>query len=504
MKLNVKEQPDGGVVKRLTAHWCSIPCSALLAMLHLPVIASETAETKSKPSDFAAGSSHIWQTVTARLPALGNTDQVDRYFLREVADHEVFKVQLLHGHQGSGKARHPRSETPVNHQKTTGSAWDVVRQSRRISIPDNERIDFFRRQYHSEAYWVSKTLQRAKYFTGYIVESLDTRYLPAELALLPAIESGYRPDAYSKRDAAGLWQLIPTTAHEIGVSRTPWFDGRNDIRISTAAAMDYLSYLNAEFNGDWLLTLAAYNAGPGRVNREIKKNVLNSKATDFWSLELPKETRNYVPKFLALLAMLRHDKVTGLEIPSINQGAAFDVVTVDQQLSLTTVADLTGLKLADLKPLNTALTGEITPPDGPHTIYLPKGYERPFLEKLNSRQVREHSKPANRHTVAAGDTVIGIARKYGLSQARLMEINLLQGPDIQVGQRLYVANHIPTDDNAMQYTVATGDTLSDIAARFSVSVIDIRDEYGQVLTSDIIRPGEKLSVVPKVHDGLLQ
>jgi membrane-bound lytic murein transglycosylase D len=473
-------------------------------MLHLPVIAGETEQPESNPSGVAKSPSQIWQAVTARLPALGNTAQDDRYFLREVADHEVFKAHLPRDQQWTGRGKRPRSETPVNPQKTPGSAWDVVLQSRRIAIPDNERIDFFRQQYHDEAFWVTKTLQRAKHFAGYIVESLDTRYLPAELALLPAIESGYRPDAYSKRDAAGLWQLIPATALEAGVSRTPWFDGRNDIRISTAAAMDYLSYLNAEFNGDWLLTLAAYNAGPGRVSREIKKNALNGKATDFWSLNLPTETRNYVPKFLALLAMLRHDKVANLEIPVISQGAAFDVVTVDQQLSLSEAANLTGLHLAAVKHLNTALTGDITPPDGPHTIYLPKGYEPQFLAKLGFRSDSGHSKHASRHTVAAGDTVIGIARKYGISQTRLMKMNLLHSPDIQIGQQLYVTERIPTDDTAMQYTVTIGDTLSDIAARFSVSVADIRDEYGQVLTSDIIRPGEKLSFIAKVHDGLLR
>ena len=154
--------------------------------------------------------------------------------------------------------------------------------------------------------YLKNLFERAEPFLYYILNELEKRNMPTEIALLPAIESAYKPNAVSKSKASGLWQFIPSTGKHYGLKQNWWYDGRRDVIASTDGAIKYLKYLNNMFDGDWLHALAAYNSGEGRVMRAIKKNKREGKPTDFWSLALPKETRAYVPKLLALADILRH------------------------------------------------------------------------------------------------------------------------------------------------------------------------------------------------------
>lgn len=386
------------------------------------------------------------------VPQLGNTEQDDRPLLREISDRHVHPANSL---PTSGSNA---TSASVNRDKSsaqeTASAWALVQQSTRMQIPNHELVSFYREQYRQEAIWVTRMLNRATPFVGYIVDELDKRFLPVELALLPAIESAYRADVHSPKDAVGIWQIIPATAADMGIQRTSWFDGRSDIQQSTRAATNYLSYLNAEFHGDWLLTLAAYNAGLGRVRSAIKRNSHAGLPIDFWSLKLPRETRHYVPKFLALIAMLRHDQPAGLTIPAVPRGSAFDVVDARQRVGLSRLTRLTGLPELQVRQLNAALIRGITPPQGPHLLYVPQGFGGPLIEALiNDTDVAQNQNTGT-HRVNAGEA----SSQY------------------------------------VEYVVSIGDTLSDIAKRFSVPVSSIRNELGQTLTSDIIHPGEKLSL----------
>lgn len=434
------------------------------------------------------------------LPPLGNTPQGDRLMLREISDVLIFTEKEA-GNTNSAAlqtgvtdiaARSPNE--PIAPPVESSSVWQFVQQSRRLDIPDNKRIRNYRQQYEREAIWITKILQRATPFAGHIVEALDERFLPVELALLPAIESGYQPGVHSAEKAAGIWQIVPVTAGEIGLQRTMWFDGRADIIESTVAAIDYLSYLNAEFHGDWLLTLAAYNAGPGRVRSAISRNVRNKLPQDFWSLRLPGETREYVPKFLALLDMLRNSRSPHLEIPVISRGKNFEVVDVGYRASLDKVADATGIAQTTLRRLNAALVHGVTPPGGPHRLYVPLGQGQTLSNKLSGVNQHDLYTLPSTHLVVAGDSISTVARQYGLSQPKLREMNALDSSIIKIGQKLAVRLKPAPSDHEMEYVVTIGDSLSAIAQRFRVPLRAIKNVEGESLIDDVIHPGERLSI----------
>ncbi|MFT4730274.1 MAG: membrane-bound lytic murein transglycosylase D [Granulosicoccus sp.] len=432
------------------------------------------------------------------LPELGNTPEFDRILLREISDHYIFDGKsTIVDESPITSVLDPQTakvETQLPKPASPETVWEFVQQSRRIPIPDNERIENYRIEYRREALWITKILNRATPFVGHIVDALDARYLPVELALLPVIESGYQPHVQSGQYAAGIWQFIPMTAAEIGIKRTVWFDGRADIRESTTAAIDYLSYLNAEFHGDWLLTLAAYNAGPGRIRAAIRANSKKALPTDFWSLKLPPETYNYVPKFLALVAMLRHDVVDDFVIPAVDRGDGFELIDLGRRASIDKLAKLSGIDEKTLQILNAGLVHRVTPPDGPHTFYVWKG----LGDVLNSSIAQANGQnlltlPAT-HTVVSGDTISAIGELYGISQRRLRSMNALEDSKILIGQQLAVRKNADSMKSSIEYVVTIGDTLSAIAEKFAVRVKNIRDVKGDVLTTDLIHPGMTLSI----------
>ncbi len=463
-------------------------------------------------------------------PHLANTDETDRPMLVEVPDSHVYRgapvvpvlvttsSRMLDEHESgedwaSVEVIRQRSELLRLVQGDSGSnpasssssiirrdlpAWEAIATSTRIAIPREEAIADYLARYRKEAMWISRILERATPFIGHLVDELDERYLPVELALLPAIESGFQVSVVSTGQAAGLWQIVPLTAKEIGLERNVWFDGRSDIVHSTRAALDYLRFLNAEFQGDWELTLAAYNAGPGRVRRAVERNRLAGFGTDFWSLKLPRETREYVPKYLALLALVREhtiDPVAELEIPEVARGTAFTPLDFEQRVSVDRVAQALDVPESELRRLNAGLVHGVTPPNGPHFLYLPgddiNGYADRIATGLPSAL---YSLPLT-HTVKAGDTISGIAEKYHISQQRLRELNALEDSSIFIGQKLAVLDvSTQRTTGRIEYVVTIGDTLSDIAARFSVNLTDIHDADGKVLESDVIHPGVTLSI----------
>ena len=185
-----------------------------------------------------------------------------------------------------------------------------------IEYPDNEKIiaeiNFIKKNKN----YMRQVLSRAKPFFSYIVSELKARNMPLELALLPIVESSYDPFAYSIGQAAGLWQMIPITASRFGLEQNWWFDGRRDLIFSTGAALDYLAYLYNYFDDNWLLAIAAYNAGEGSISKAIEKNQAKSMPTDFWNLELSRQTTAYVPRLLALIEIIKYPKKYNSEISS--------------------------------------------------------------------------------------------------------------------------------------------------------------------------------------------
>lgn len=468
---------------------------------------------------------------SASLPALQNTRTMDRYFSREVSDSFIFGESANPSINNAGESE---SITTVAQQETESasttaplsnaeaspeatmvrldpeepwipifdnndtpgqSAWNKIEQSDRLTLAQNDRVRFYQNQYKRESLWISKILHRGKPYLSHLVATLDQRFMPVELALLPAIESGYQPTARSAGHAAGLWQIVPITAREIGVHRGPWFDGRGDILASTTAAIDYLSYLSAEFNGDWELTLAAYNAGPGRVRSAIKKNVKAGLPTDYWSLDLPRETMNYVPKFIALVDLVKQPEISGFDMPEVPMEAAFESIDVGFRVSLDKVAKIADIDVDLLRALNAGLIHGVTAPDGPHQLLIPTGTGEQFQIAFANVQPDSMFAEPLTHDVVDGDTISSIALKYGLSQRALLNMNGLDNAKINIGQKLAVLDHRSMSESVIEYVVSIGDTLSEIAYKFSVDVGNISMTNGDLPKDHVIHPGDTLNVL---------
>lgn len=445
------------------------------------------------------------------LPALGNTGSIDHALSREVSDDFVFTgesnaalpaTKLSQAIESTESA--DASAPDTQDAELSGNViWDLIIESDEIPLRTTQLVEKYRALYLEKSYFTNLMLDRSKPYIAHLVKALDARYLPVELSLLPAVESGFQPLGVSRNNAVGLWQIVPITAREIGIDRNRWFDGRADIVTSTVAAIDYLSYLNAEFDGDWELTLAAYNAGPGRVRSAIRKNSEAGKKTHFSDLDLPEETRNYVPKFVALVQLIKESSQTDIVLPDVEAEDAFSILQLDTRVSLDQLAKATGIEQSALTDLNAGLIFGVTPPEGPHTVYVPKDMSEHVNEVVARTEPAELFVVPQSHTVTAGETLGGIALQYGMNMRQLQVINRLDSDRIRIGQKLSVVDsRFLEEPELIPYTVASGDTLSDIAAQFSVNISDVVAESGVPLENDVIRPGDSLKIrVASPNDG---
>ena len=284
---------------------------------------------------------------------------------------------------------------------------------------------------------VERRLQRGRPYLHYILSEINRRGLPTELALLPAVESAFDPFARSPRGAAGLWQFMPRTGSQLGLRQDTWYDGRRDVIAATDAALDYLTQLRQRFDGDWLLALAAYNAGPTRVQRAIQRNRSNGKPVDFWHLQLPKETRDYVPKLLALRTLITTPAVYGLTLPAVADLPYFSVLDSGGALDLAVAARLAGVSVDEIRRLNPALTRQTVRRGGSRRLLIPTKRVARFRTRLAGLAEQQRVQWV-RHHISAGDTLSAIAQRYRISVARLREFNQLPDYSIMAGDLLIV------------------------------------------------------------------
>ncbi|HAJ92300.1 MAG TPA: lytic transglycosylase [Gammaproteobacteria bacterium] len=291
--------------------------------------------------------------------------------------------------------------------------------------------------FHNHPRHIEQILQRGEPYLFYILSRVEERGLPAELALLPVIESAFDPFANSPAGAAGIWQFMPATAKHVGLRQDWWVDGRRDIVAATDAALDYLSELHQRFDGDWLLALGAYNAGSARVNRAIRRNRSQGKPVDFWSLPLPEETRGYVPKLIALRAIIANPEAHNITLPVLANAHYFSVVETGGQLDLQVAARLTGTSMEELQRLNPGLTRSITPPASQHTLLIPRASEQRFRERL-AQLPPDQRLQSIKYRIRQGDTLSTIAQNSQTTVARLRQINHLESTRIFAGKLLIV------------------------------------------------------------------
>lgn len=326
-----------------------------------------------------------------------------------------------------------------------GNLWGRVRSRMGLGIPHNPRVDKEIRRLKSNPEYLEQLSARAKPYMHLIVREIEGRGLPAELALLPEIESKYNPKALSHKSASGMWQFIPDTGRKYGLKQNAWYDGRNDIVASTSAALDYLQWLHREFRGDWALALAGYNAGEGRVAAARRKNRSRGKGTDFWSLDLPSETEHYVPKLLAVAKLVEKPRRFGMRPPHIPNGPQLELVDTGRQMDLARAAKLSGVRLADLRRLNSGLKRGKTLPSGPHKLLVPIGSGRSLRAKSSKPQLRlpTVAQAGSKYRVREGDTLSKIASRHKVPVAALRKANGLKGDRVVVDKALIIPGKTP-------------------------------------------------------------
>ena len=391
--------------------------------------------------------------------------------------------------------------------------WIRIQNSLALNIPQQEaRLESQKRWYLRHPAYMQRVAKRAKPFLYYIVERLEQENMPIELALLPIVESAFDPFAYSHGRASGMWQFIPGTGTRFGMKQTWWYDGRRDVIASTDGAIAYLKYLNKMFDGDWLHALAAYNSGEGRVMRAIKKNKKLGKPTDFWSLALPKETRAYVPKLLALADILKNQDTDKFQWPSIPNVPVLKKIDVGSQIDLALAANMAGITISELQALNPGYNRWATDPDGPHTLFLPADKASQFKESLAQTSQKDRLNWV-RHKVKNGESLGLIAKKYASSIDVIKQLNSLRNNTIYVNdyilvpvslkslheyslsadQRLAKAQNIERAEHKITHTVSSGDTLWDIAMAHNVGVRNLA-KWNKMAPTDPLKVGAKLVV----------
>lgn len=360
-----------------------------------------------------------------------------------------------------------------------------IRQGFVIEDVEHESIDRELAWFVSHPAYLDRTFKRGERYLYHIVEEIEARGMPLELALLPVVESAFNPVAYSRARASGLWQFIPSTGRRYGLKQNWYYDGRRDVLAATSAALDYLQFLYDEF-GDWMLAVAAYNCGEFNVARAIERNRAAGKPTDFFSLRLPRETRAYVPKLLAMRRIVADPQAHGLAFAPIPNQPYFVKVETGGQLDLHVAAELADLPKEELLALNPAFNHWVTDPDGPHHLLVPVDRKERFTAAIAALPPEQRVRVVY-HRVQRGDTLSAIASKYGVSVASLRAANKIRGSLIHPGQDLLitaaprtaaslVAERAAADPAAVRtasggnHRVRRGDTLWGIARRHGVSV----------------------------------
>jgi len=380
----------------------------------------------------------------------------------------------------------------------TVDIWQRIRQQINIEVPNSidvaQQRDFYRRNQRV----LEQVAVRADPFLYHIVTELERRHMPVELALLPIVESSFNPLAQAGAPA-GLWQMVPQTARNFGLQRNDWYDGRKDPIASTNAALDYLQFLYNNLGQDWLNAVAGFNSGEGRVQKAIAMNRAKGKPIDFWSLNLPKQSTVYLPKWLALIDLLQHSDKYAVHWPAINNTPKIGFSQVKGPVDLNQVAKLADLPLAELKTLNPGFKRNYTPP-GTQTIVLPLAKMDVFAAQRSQLQAVRLT-DTQPYRVQSGDSLGLIASKHNTTVAKLKQLNQLKSDQLKVGQLLVVtspmASVTPTTASSsrttMRYQVKSGDSLWLIAKKYKVDSAELAS-YNKLSATSKLTPGQSLKI----------
>ncbi len=396
--------------------------------------------------------------------------------------------------------------------------WQEMQHQFHLSIEHlgkyDRHIDVFRKKPN---YLKTVTL-RAKPYLHYILTQVQLRDMPYEIALLPMIESGFRPTARSNKEASGLWQFIPNTGRLYGLEQNWWYDGRQDVIKSTQAALDYLQSLYRINNNDWLLALASYNAGPGNIRKAIrkyhKKQPQQKAQPNYWDIQpyLPKETQNYVPKLLAVSHVINHSDLFNAELEPIDNVPFFAAVPLPKQIHLKKAIQLAKVSETTFNQLNAGYLSQITPPNGDYHLLLPLDKVEHFQNMIASNQ-ELFTIQWQKHKIKRGESLGLIAQHYKTSQKEIQKLNNLKSHRIRAGKTLLIP--IPSRTQTTKTTqlakvttkqnrqvtkkihkVRAGESLWRIARAYGISVKSL-SRWNNLSPSKPLKLGMKLTIWQK-------
>lgn len=392
------------------------------------------------------------------------------------------------------------------------TVWDRMLALYALPEIDNARIDREINFYLRNPNYLSRVQQRAEPYLYFILNEIEAKRIPGELALLPIIESAFRPDAESPAQASGLWQFIPPTGKLYGLEQNSWYDGRRDIVESTQAATTFLKQLSEEFNNDWLLALASYNAGKGNIRHAVDKNISRGLPTDFWSLDLNQETSSYVPRLLAVAKIFANPEKYNLNLHRIANEPYFELVDVKSQIDLGKAAEMAQTPVDDFLKLNPAFNRWSTAPNGPHRLLIPVEKAGSFKEKLAELPHHERIKWEH-HVVGQKESLKTIAKRHHTNVEQIQAVNHLDGEQVASGRTLLIpvsfqsikgheevvttAAKAPEPQQApaskQSYTVKKGDTLWSVSQHFAVDQADIVS-WNKLSAKSALKAGQKLVI----------
>jgi membrane-bound lytic murein transglycosylase D len=380
--------------------------------------------------------------------------------------------------------RVPTVDRTVRHD----DLWQRIRDGFAMSDLDGPLVREKIAWYAARPDYLKRMFERSRLYLYHIVEEIERRGMPTELALLPMVESSFNPMAYSRAHASGLWQFIPGTGRRYELKQNWWYDARRDIVDSTAAALEYLKDLY-DMHGDWHLALASYNWGENAVARALEKNRAAGLPLDYSSLTMPLETRHYVPKLQALKAIVSTPEVFGIELEPIPNRPYFATVTKTRDIDVRLAARLAEMPVEEFVALNPGFNRPLIPVRENPRIVLPADRVEVFRTNLQKHDEKALVSWQTYHP-KKGDTLEAIARRFGVGVAQLKEVNGIAPRSRAVPQLLVVPTNgaaslarlpimyappIPLAPvRATAHRVRQGETLATIAARYQVSVEDLR------------------------------
>jgi membrane-bound lytic murein transglycosylase D len=329
--------------------------------------------------------------------------------------------------------------------------------------------------------YVKRMVARSQRYLYHIVEEVEKRGMPTEIALLPMVESAFNPQAYSRSKASGIWQFIPSTGKDFGLKQNWWVDNRRDVTAATNAALTYLQRLHVMF-GTWDLALAAYNAGEGTVRRAIERNRKQGLPTDYESLALPAETRNYVPKLQAVKNIMTHPEQYGLEILPIPNRPYFTKVSAPEQIDAHLAAKLAEISYEEFSSLNPEYNRPVLTASGTvHELLLPVGTAEVFKTNLEN-----YDKPLvswQTYHAKRGERMDSIARKFGISLSQLRNVNDLPARNkLAISRQILVPNaKASLNDGAVMLVADNSESISQIDSRATQSAVQHRVAKGDTL-----------------------